>query len=72
MKAVVLAGGLGTRLNEGTAICPKKMVEIGGRPILWHILKIYSQHGINDFIIMLWLQRLPHQGILRELFSAHV
>jgi len=51
MKAVILAGGLGTRLSEETAIRPKPMVEIGGKPILWHILKIYSHHGINDFVI---------------------
>ncbi len=51
MKAVILAGGLGTRLSEETATRPKPMVEIGGRPILWHIMKIYSYHGINDFII---------------------
>lgn len=51
MKAVILAGGLGTRLSEETAIRPKPMVEIGGFPILWHILKIYSHHGINDFVI---------------------
>ena len=51
MKVVILAGGLGTRLSEETGTRPKPMVEIGGRPILWHILKIYSQHGINDFII---------------------
>lgn len=51
MKAVILAGGLGTRLSEETSIKPKPMVEIGGKPILWHILKIYSSHGINDFII---------------------
>lgn len=51
MKAVILAGGLGTRLSEETALRPKPMVEIGGRPILWHVLKIYSAHGINDFII---------------------
>ena len=51
MKAVILAGGLGTRLAEETSVRPKPMVEIGGRPILWHILKIYSQHGIQDFII---------------------
>jgi glucose-1-phosphate cytidylyltransferase len=51
MKAVILAGGQGTRLSEETVSRPKPMVEIGGRPILWHILKIYSQHGINDFII---------------------
>lgn len=51
MKAVILAGGLGTRLSEETQIKPKPMVEIGGHPILWHILKIYSAHGINDFIV---------------------
>jgi len=51
MKAVILAGGLGTRLSEQTVSKPKPMVEIGGRPILWHILKIYSHYGINDFII---------------------
>jgi glucose-1-phosphate cytidylyltransferase len=51
MKAVILAGGLGTRLSEETASRPKPMVEIGGHPVLWHILKIYSYHGINDFVI---------------------
>ena len=51
MKAVILAGGLGTRISEETVIKPKPMIEIGGKPILWHIMKIYSFHGINDFII---------------------
>jgi glucose-1-phosphate cytidylyltransferase len=51
MKAVLLAGGLGTRISEETHLKPKPMVEIGGRPILWHIMKIYSHHGINDFVI---------------------
>ncbi|MAD95444.1 MULTISPECIES: glucose-1-phosphate cytidylyltransferase [unclassified Limnobacter] len=51
MKAVILAGGLGTRLSEETSIKPKPMVEIGGMPILWHIMKMYSHHGINDFVI---------------------
>src|SRR6218665_2138045 len=51
MKAVILAGGLGTRLSEETATRPKPMVEIGGKPILWHILKMYSHHGVNDFVI---------------------
>jgi len=51
MKAVILAGGLGTRLSEETIIKPKPMIEIGGKPILWHIMKIYSSHGINDFVI---------------------
>ncbi|MBB5206379.1 glucose-1-phosphate cytidylyltransferase [Inhella inkyongensis] len=51
MKAVILAGGLGTRISEETSLRPKPMVEVGGRPILWHILKMYAQHGINDFVI---------------------
>lgn len=51
MKAVILAGGLGTRISEETHLKPKPMVEIGGKPILWHIMKIYSHYGINDFII---------------------
>ena len=51
MKAVILAGGLGTRISEETSIKPKPMIEIGGRPILWHILKTYSAHGVNEFII---------------------
>ena len=51
MKAVILAGGLGTRISEETQIKPKPMVEIGGKPILWHVMKIYAHHGINDFVI---------------------
>lgn len=51
MKAVILAGGLGTRISEETALRPKPMIEIGGRPILWHIMKIYSAHGLNEFIV---------------------
>ncbi len=51
MKAVILAGGLGTRLSEETSLRPKPMVEIGGRPILWHIMKMYARHGINDFVV---------------------
>lgn len=51
MKAVILAGGLGTRFAEETSLRPKPMIEVGGRPILWHILKIYAAHGINDFVI---------------------
>jgi glucose-1-phosphate cytidylyltransferase len=51
VKAVILAGGLGTRISEETHLKPKPMIEIGGRPILWHIMKIYSSHGVNDFVI---------------------
>ena len=51
MKAVILAGGLGTRISEETHLKPKPMIEVGGKPILWHILKIYSAHGINEFVI---------------------
>jgi len=51
VKAVILAGGLGTRISEETHLKPKPMIEIGGKPILWHIMKIYSHHGINDFIV---------------------
>ena len=51
MKAVILAGGLGTRISEETHLKPKPMIEIGGKPMLWHIMKIYSAHGVNDFVI---------------------
>jgi glucose-1-phosphate cytidylyltransferase len=67
MQAVILAGGLGTRLSEETTVRPKPMVEIGGRPILWHILKIYSQHGINNFIIC-----CGYRGyIIKEFFANY-
>ena len=52
MKVVILAGGYGTRLSEESTIRPKPLVEIGGQPILWHIMKIYSAHGLNDFIVL--------------------
>ncbi len=52
MKVVILAGGLGSRLSEETTLKPKPMVEIGGKPILWHIMKIYSYYGLNEFIIL--------------------
>ena len=51
MKAVILAGGLGTRISEETHLKPKPMIEIGGKPILWHIMKMYSSYGVNDFVI---------------------
>lgn len=68
MKAVLLAGGLGTRLSEDTHDKPKPMVQIGGMPILWHIMKIYSHHGINDFIIC-----CGYQGyVIKEFFSNYL
>jgi len=67
MKAVILAGGLGTRLSEETVIKPKPMVEIGGKPILWHIMKGYSAHGINDFVIC-----LGYKGyLIKEYFANY-
>jgi len=67
MKAVILAGGLGTRLSEETVMTPKPMVEIGGKPILWHIMKIYSHYGIRDFIIC-----LGYKGhMIKEWFSNY-
>src|SRR5258708_6269383 len=51
MKAIILAGGLGTCISEETHLKPKPMIEIGGKPILWHIMKIYSAHGVRDFIV---------------------
>jgi glucose-1-phosphate cytidylyltransferase len=53
MKVVILAGGLGTRISEATHVRPKPVIEIGGRPILWHIMKIYSHYGISDFVVCL-------------------
>jgi glucose-1-phosphate cytidylyltransferase len=67
MKAVLLAGGLGTRLSEETSLRPKPMIEIGGKPVLWHILKAYSHHGINDFVIC-----LGYKGyMVKEYFSNY-
>jgi glucose-1-phosphate cytidylyltransferase len=67
MKAIILAGGLGTRISEETATRPKPMIEIGGKPILWHILKIYAHHGITDFIIC-----LGYRGyMIKEYFSNY-
>ncbi|OFZ79197.1 MAG: glucose-1-phosphate cytidylyltransferase [Bdellovibrionales bacterium RIFOXYD1_FULL_55_31] len=67
MKAVILAGGLGTRLSEETSLKPKPMVEIGGQPILWHIMKMYSGFGINDFVIC-----LGYKGyLIKEYFSNY-
>jgi glucose-1-phosphate cytidylyltransferase len=67
MKVVILAGGLGTRLSEETSIKPKPMVEIGGKPILWHIMKMYSTHGVNDFVIC-----CGYKGyVIKEYFSNY-
>lgn len=67
MKVVILAGGLGTRLSEETVVRPKPMVEIGGKPILWHIMKIYSHHGFNEFIICLGFKGY----MIKEYFSNY-
>ena len=68
MKVVILAGGFGTRLSEETEVKPKPMVEIGGKPILWHIMKIYSAHGFNDFVIL-----LGYKGyVIKEYFKNYM
>lgn len=67
MKVVILAGGMGTRISEETSVIPKPMIEVGGKPILWHIMKIYSHHGFNDFIVC-----LGYKGyIIKEYFSHY-
>lgn len=67
MKAIILAGGLGTRISEESHLRPKPMIEIGGKPILWHIMKMYSHHGVNDFIVC-----LGYKGyIIKEYFSNY-
>lgn len=67
MKAVILAGGLGTRLAEETTVKPKPMVEIGGRPVLWHLMKSYSAHGVHDFVIC-----LGYKGyVIKEYFANY-
>jgi glucose-1-phosphate cytidylyltransferase len=67
MKAVILAGGMGTRISEETAIKPKPMIEIGAKPILWHIMKLYSAHGITDFVIC-----LGYKGyLIKEYFANY-
>jgi glucose-1-phosphate cytidylyltransferase len=68
MKAVILAGGLGTRISEESHLRPKPMIEIGGRPILWHIMKLFSHHGVNEFIIC-----LGYRGyMIKEYFTNYV
>jgi glucose-1-phosphate cytidylyltransferase len=68
MKAVILAGGLGTRISEETHLKPKPMIEIGGRPLLWHIMKIYSANGVNDFVIC-----CGYKGyLIKEYFANYV
>jgi len=68
MKCVILAGGLGTRISEETHLKPKPMIEIGGNPMLWHIMKIYSHHGVNDFIIC-----CGYKGyLIKEFFANYV
>jgi glucose-1-phosphate cytidylyltransferase len=67
MKVVILAGGMGTRISEETSVRPKPMVEIGGKPILWHIMKIYSHYGFNDFIVCLGFKGY----VIKEYFSNY-
>jgi glucose-1-phosphate cytidylyltransferase len=68
MKAVILAGGLGTRISEESQLRPKPMIEIGGRPILWHIMKIYAHHGVTEFVVC-----LGYRGyMIKEYFANHV
>ena len=68
MKAVILAGGLGTRISEESHLRPKPMIEIGGRPILWHIMKIYAHHGISDFVVC-----LGYRGyMIKEFFANYL
>lgn len=68
MKAVILAGGLGTRLSEETVLKPKPMVEVGGNPLLWHIMKIYSYYGVNDFVVC-----LGYRGyVVKEYFANYL
>src|ERR1700755_723098 len=66
MKAVILAGGLGTRISEETSVRPKPLVEIGGMPILWHIMKHYSSHGLDDFVVC-----LGYKGYMIKEFFAN-
>lgn len=68
MKAVIFAGGLGTRLSEETHLRPKPMVEIGGKPILWHIMKIFSAHGINDFLVLCGYK----QDVIKDYFCNYM
>ncbi|WP_029476626.1 glucose-1-phosphate cytidylyltransferase [Deinococcus frigens] len=67
MKAVIFAGGLGTRISEESVVRPKPMIEIGGRPILWHILKMYSAHGITDFVVLCGYK----QYMIKEYFNNY-
>ena len=67
MKTLILAGGFGTRISEETDLKPKPMIQIGGKPILWHIMKMYSKHGMNDFVIL-----LGYKGhVIKEFFSNY-
>ncbi len=67
MKVVILAGGLGSRISEETTVRPKPMVELGGKPVLWHIMKIYSQHGLNEFVVC-----LGYKGyVIKEYFANY-
>ena len=73
MKTVILAGGIGTRISEESHLKPKPMIEIGGKPILWHIMKTYSAHGINEFVICLGYRYkgVYDQRVFCQLLSSH-
>src|SRR5467141_106159 len=67
MKCVILAGGIGTRISEESGLRPKPMIEIGGKPILWHIMKVYSAHGVNEFVVC-----LGYKGyVIKEYFANY-
>ena len=68
MKAVILAGGHGTRISEESSVRPKPMVEIGGKPVLWHIMKLYSHHGFTDFVLCLGIKG----NVIRDYFLDYV
>ncbi len=72
MKVVILAGGLGTRISEETDLKPKPMIEIGGKPILWHIMKIYSSFGFNDFVICCGYKDISLKNILQITFYTRL
>ncbi len=72
MKTLILAGGLGTRISEESQFKPKPMIDLGGKPILWHIMKLYSHYGYNDFIICAGYKQHVIKEYVADLFPAHL